>query len=151
MIFLNKKFGRYPLGVWITLAALILTMSAWIMQAYSLFNWEEAFKMGLQNGSFEGDPLSQAMAAKEKGEAITDLIWVMPLNVLAIIGILRNKFLGLVAAMMTFAVCVYFPLFYIFQLWNTFMMTAIGAVILWAIPSLLGIAGLWANRKLFKP
>jgi len=51
--------------------------------------------------------------------------------------------------MMVFAICVYFPLFYIFQLWDTHMETAAGAILLWGIPSLLGIAGLWANRETY--
>ncbi|NQU84172.1 MAG: hypothetical protein HQ541_00260 [Mariniphaga sp.] len=145
------KVGRYPFGIWTAIIALLLTMLAWVMQAYSLINWESAVEFGLQNGSFQGDDISQIMAAKEKGEAIADLIWVLPLNLLALVGILRKRFIGFVAAMMTFAVCIYFPLFYIFQIWNTFLMTAVGAVILWGIPSLFGIFGLWTNRKLFKP
>jgi len=52
--------------------------------------------------------------------------------------------------MMEFAICIYFPLFYAFQIWNTYKMTVIGAIILWAIPSALGIIGLWANRTFFE-
>ncbi len=34
--------------------ALILISLAWIMQAYSLYNWESALRLGLQNASFSG-------------------------------------------------------------------------------------------------
>lgn len=150
MKLLKRKIGRFPLGIWIALSALILIFLGWIMQAYSLIDWEGAVKLGLQNSSFEGDAAEQAMAIKEKGEAIADLIWALPLTILAFMGLLYKKFLSFVTAMMTFAICVYFPLFYVFQLWNTpHFETAIGAVILWGIPSLIGIFGLWSNRKIF--
>jgi len=146
----RKKIGRFPLGIWIALIVLCLSLLAWIMQAYSLFDWEGAVKLGLQNSSFNGDAVEQTIAVKERGEAIADLLWVLPINVLAFIGLVNKKFFGFVAAMMTFAICVYFPLFYVFQLWKTIHFeTAISAIILWGIPSLLGIFGLWSNRKIF--
>ncbi len=150
MQLLNKEIGRFPLGSWIALTALSLILLGWIMQAYSLLDWEGAVNLGLQNGSFEGDELSQTVATKERGEAIADLLWPLPIWIIAIVGLFRKKFIGFVAAMMEFAICVYFPLFYIFQLWHTHFETAMGAVLLWGIPSILGIAGLWVNRKIFK-
>ena len=150
MTILKKYFGRFPMGIWIAIVALMLTFLAWIMQAYSLIDWEGAVKLGLQRGNFSGDALDQALATKEKGEAIADLIWALPINIIALIGLFRKKFFGFVAAMMGFAICVYFPLFYVFQLWNTDPETIMGAVFLWGIPSLLGIIGLWVNRNFFK-
>ena len=151
MKLLNKKLGSITIGILIAIIALFLILLAWLMQAYSLLNWEAAVGLGLQNGSFEGGIASQSLAIKEKGEAIADLIWVLPLTLIALFGLFKQKFYGFVTAKMTFAICVYFPLFYVFQLWNTdYFDTATGAVILWGIPSLLGIAGLWTNRKTFK-
>jgi hypothetical protein len=51
MKFLQLKLGHYPLGIWIALVAIVLTFLAWLMQAYSLINWEGAVSLGLQNGS----------------------------------------------------------------------------------------------------
>ena len=63
-------------------------------------------------------------------------------------GLLQKKFIGFVAAMMVFAVCVYFPLLYAFR--ESMSLDIVLVVIfLWAIPSLLGIFCLWINRKLF--
>ena len=148
---LNKNIGRLPFGIWIALIALILISFAWLMQAYSLYDWESALKLGLQNGSFSGDEAETVWAEKEKGEAIADLIWPLPLTVIALIGILKKRFFGFIAAMMTFAICIYFPLFYIFQIWDSYRETAMAAMLLWGIPSLLGIAGLWANRRIYFP
>ena len=146
---MRKNLGPFRLGMWIALFALGLTFLGWGMQAYSLVNWEKAVQLGLQSGSFAGDTIEHTIAVKERGEAIADIIWPLPIAIVALIGLLRKKMIGFVAAMMEFAICVYFPLFYVFQLWETNIETAVAAVCLWAIPSLLGIVGLWMNRELF--
>ena len=151
MKLLRKYLGKLPLGIWMAFVALILISFAWLMQAYSLYDWESALKLGLQNGSFSGDAAERVWAEKEKGEAIADLIWPLPLTVIALIGILKKRFFGFIAAMMTFAICIYFPLFYIFQIWDSYRETAMAAMLLWGIPSLLGIAGLWSNRRIYFP
>ena len=142
------KLGLYPVGIWLALIALTLISLAWIMQAYSLLNWEGAIKLGIQNESFTGDMTAVAMADVERGVAIADIFWALPITIVAFIGLLRKKLIGLIAAMMAFAVCVYFPLFYTFRKSMSFDIVMV-AIFLWAVPSLLGIYGLWINRKLF--
>ncbi len=145
---LRKKISRYPLGIWLALFALILIFLAWLMQTYSLLDWEEAVKLGLQNESFNGDAVEQAIADVEKGIAIADILWAFPITIVAFIGLLSRKFIGFVAAMMVFAICVYFPLFYAFRVSMNFDIV-LAAIFMWAIPSIMGIIGLWMNRKLF--
>jgi hypothetical protein len=149
MNLLKREIGRFPLGIWIALIALLLTFLAWLMQTYSLLDWEGAVKFGVQNESFTGDAVERAIADVERGVAIADIIWALPITIIAFIGLLRKKFIGFVAAMMVFAVCVYFPLFYTFRESMNFDIV-LAAIILWAIPSLLGVIGLWSNRKLFE-
>lgn len=149
MLLLHKKMGRFPLGIWLAFLALILISLAWIMQAYSIFNWESALKLGLQNASFSGDATEALQARQDKGLAIADLIWPLPLTIIALLGILNKTTSGFIASMMTFAISVYFPLFHIFQLWSTHRDTALAAMLLWGIPSLIGLLGLWANRGLY--
>ncbi len=146
MNILRLDLGRFPLGIWLAFLALILISLAWIMQAYSLYNWESAVNLGLQNKSFSGGSAEVLHAQQDKGLAIADLLWPLPLTVIALLGILKKRVVGFIASMMTFAICVYFPLFHIFQIWSTHRETALAAALLWGIPSLLGIAGLWANR-----
>lgn len=145
---LKKKINQYPLGVWIAILALILICLAWLMQIYSLIDWEGAIKFGVQDESFTGDMAERAMADVERGVAIADILWALPITIIAFIGLLQKKFIGFIAAMMTFAVCVYFPLFYIFRKSTSFDIVLV-VTFLWAVPSLLGIYGLWMNRNLF--
>ena len=148
MNFFRKRIRRYPIGIWLALFALILIFLAWLMQTYSLIDWEGAVKLGLQNESFNGDPVEQAIADVEKGIAIADILWVLPIMIVAFIGLLRNKFIGFIATMMVFGICVYFPLFYTFRVSMNFDIK-LAAIFMWAIPSILGVIGLWMNRKLF--
>lgn len=146
---LNDNVRGRPLGIRVALFALLLIFLAWIMQLYSLLDWEGAVALGLQNERFTGGGVERAIAAVERGIAVADIVWVLPITLVAFVGLLRMKFVGFVAAMMVFAICVYFPLFYSFR-GTMDLGIVLVANFLWAIPSLLGIAGLWINRKLFK-
>jgi len=146
---LQKTVGRFPVGVWITLIALMSLCLAWAMQAYSLLDWNSAVELGLQNESFDGDPVERAWALESWSVVMADMLWPMPITVLALIGIVRNRFFGFVTGMMAFTVGVYFPVVFAFQRWDTHRGTAVVALCLWTIPCLLGIAGLWVNRKRF--
>ena len=53
MSVLNKAVGRCPLGVWIAVVAIVLLFLGWGMQAYSLFDWDSAVDLGLQNERWE--------------------------------------------------------------------------------------------------
>lgn len=44
MKILKKEVGRFPLGVWIAIAAILALFLGWGMQAYSLLNWDRARK-----------------------------------------------------------------------------------------------------------
>ena len=149
MNLLRKKLGAHPIGIWLAFLALILISLAWIMQAYSLIFWESAVELGLQNNSFSGDAAEAIQAQNDRGIALADLLWPLPLTIIALLGILKKRLTAFIASMMTFAVCVYFPLFHVFWLWSFHRGTAIAAALLWGVPSLIGIAGLWTNRNLY--
>jgi hypothetical protein len=151
MKLLTRSIGRFPLGIWIALAAILLILLlAWGGQFYSLMDWDGAVNMGLQNERFGGDPAEDAWARESRGLAMADMLWPLPIAVMALIGLLRRRFFGLVAGFMELAIGVYFPLFFAFQRWETFRGTAVTALLLWALPSLIGIAGLWVNRREFR-
>ena len=60
MSILNKSVGRFPLGVWIAVVAILALFLGWGMQAYSLLNWDGAVDLGLQNERFSGGPAERA-------------------------------------------------------------------------------------------
>ena len=146
---LQKKLGRFPLGIWIGLIALLFSLLAWVMQLVSLFDWEGAVGLGLQEYVFSGDAVERALAKVEWGIAWADMVWPLPLTLIGFIGIWRKHFIGFTSAMMNFAICVYFPLLYAFRWWDTKFDTALAAIVLFAIPAVLGIVGLWINRRNF--
>ncbi len=148
---LTDKLGKYPAGIWLALIAMGLALLAWLMQAYSLLDWEGAVKLGLQGESFNGGLVERTLANEDRGLAWADMLWALPITIIALIGVLKNRFYGYTAAMMNFAICVYFPLFFSFQRWVSDSETALAAIILFAVPSLLGMLGLWSNRILFNP
>lgn len=145
----RKRLDRFPVGIWMAILALISLCLAWAMQAYSLVDWDGALALGLQNESFEGDPGERAWALESWGVAMADLLWAMPITVFALFGIIRTRFYGFVLGMMAFSVGAYFPLVFTFQRWNTYRGTALAAICLWTLPCLLGISGLWKNRRRF--
>jgi hypothetical protein len=150
-VLLRKRIGRYPLGVWIALTAiLLLIVVAWGGQMYSLIDWDGAVDIGLQNDRFGGDPAEDAWARESWGVAMADMLWPLPLAIVALIGLLRGRFIGLAAGFMELAIGVYFPLFFAFQRWSMFRGTVIFALLVWGVPCLLGIVGLWSNREEFR-
>jgi len=150
MKILKKEVGRFPLGVWIAIVALLALFLGWGMQVYSLLNWDSAVDLGLQNERFTGDAAERAWAKESWSVAVADMLWALPIGIVALTGILRRRFYGFAAGLMELSIGVYFPLVFAFQRWETYTETVIQAIILWTIPSLLGIVGLWVNREYFE-
>lgn len=143
----NRK-SKYSLSIIVGLIALILISVAWIMQGYSLINWDNAVEIGLQEHHFSDNTIESHLADVERGIAMADIIWGLPLTIFAFIGILRRSLFGFLSANMVFAICVYFPLLYFFRD-NFALETKLFALGLWCIPSLLGIVSLWYSRNQF--
>ncbi len=149
MTLLQKQIGRLPVGIWLSYVALLILCLAWLMQAYSLLDWNGAIEFGFQNESFDGDAAERAWALESWGVAMADMLWPMPITILALVGMLRVRFYGFVFAMMAFAIGVYFPLFFAFQRWATYPNFVIVALCIFTFPCLVGIVGLWANHERF--
>jgi hypothetical protein len=147
---LRVNIGRYPLGVWLALVGLGVLTCAWSMQAYSLLNWDGAVDLGLQHERFTGDPAEHAWALESWGVAVADLLWAFPITVVAFVGVLRKRIFGLAFGLMALSIGVYFPIVFAFQRWNTFQGTAVVAVVLFTVPSLLGVVGLLASQSCFE-
>jgi hypothetical protein len=149
MLGLDNVIGRFPLGVWIAIVAVVLQLVAWGMQLFSLLNWDRAVDLGLQTERFTGDAAERALARADWGIVAADMLWPLPIAVVALIGLLRGKFFGFAAGLMEFSIGVYWPLVFAFQVWSTRRSGAISAVVIWTITSLLALLGLLANRAFF--
>ena len=150
MNILKKGIGPYPLGILISLVVLAALFLGWGMQEYSLLNWDNAVDLGLQNERFTGDAVERAWAHESRSVAIVDILWPLPIGVVAVIGLLRKRLYGFAAGLMEFAIGVYFPLVFAFQRWAAYRGTVFAAIFLWAIPSVIGIICLWTNRNFFE-
>lgn len=139
-----------PSGIWLVLLALMLILLGMIMQAYSLICWDHAVDLGLQNDRFNGDPVENARALESWGVAVADIVWLLPLTLFAIWGVARRRLSGFAAGFMVFAIAVYFPLVFAFQRWQSHPGTVAMACVLWILPSLAAIAGLWIHRGYFE-
>lgn len=146
-----KTLGRFPLGIWFALVALaVLFLVAWPGQAYSLIDWDGAVDLGFQNDRRTGDAVERTWAKENWGIAVADMLWPVPIGIIAFIGLLRRRFYGFTAGLMELTIGVYFPLVFALNRWSDLRGTAILALVLFLIPSLLGIVGLWVNRRAFE-
>ena len=115
MKMLKEEASRFPVGVWIAIAAILALFLGWGMQAYSLFNWDGALYLGLQNERFTGDAAERAWAQESWGVAMADMLWPLPIGIVALTGILRRRFYGFAAGLMELSIGIYFPLVFAFQ------------------------------------
>lgn len=146
---LRRIVGPMPLGIWFAFAALGVLCVAWAMQAFSLIAWDTAVDMGLQNERFDGDAGERAWALESWGVAMADMIWALPITLVGLVGLVRRRWYGLMAAVLSLSIGVYFPLVFSFQRWSSFRGTAVVALCMFALPCLAGILGLGANRRFF--
>ena len=150
MEILKKNIGRFPFGVWIAVVAILCSFLAWIMQFYSLLNWEGAIRLGIQNESFSGDAVEKALANVERGIAWADLLILFPLFISGTIGVLSGQIWGYVLWFALGMLSIYFsilfwvlekeytyptngPLAYYTYFWGFFLYWGIGAAICSAI------------------
>jgi hypothetical protein len=149
MDMMKKVVGRLPVGLWLVMVAILLLLLACGMQAYSLVDWDGAVEMGLQNERLDGSEVDRALANNDRGVALADMVWLLPLCLLSLLGVLMRWESAAVLSFMTLSIGVYFPLIFTFQRWESHPETAIAALVMWTIPSTIGIIGLWSNRGFF--
>ncbi len=148
---MTKDVGRFPVGVWLALVAVLLLLLACGMQAYSLVDWDGAVELGLQNERLDGTEVDRALANGDRGVALADMVWLLPLCVLALVGLVRRWESAGATTLMALSIGAYFPLIFMFQRWETHPGTVAAALVMWTVPSLLGVVGLWSNRGYFAP
>jgi hypothetical protein len=74
------------------------------MQVYSLLNWDRAVDLGLQNERFTGDAAERAWAEESWGVAVVDMLWALPIGIVALFGLFRKRLYGFSAGLMELAI-----------------------------------------------
>lgn len=143
---LRKPVGPYRLGTLLCLDALLLQLLVSAAQLYSLADWDGAVDAGVHEDRFTGDDAARARARFDWGVSVADMAWTLPLNVVASIGLLLRWPLGYDAALMMLSIGVYWPFVLAAQRWPQNELLLVVALLLFSCTSLVGIAGLCANR-----
>jgi hypothetical protein len=103
----QKQPGKMPLGVKFIIAFHLFNIVLWtIGQGGALVSYDTVARWGLQDPRDLVDPV---IVAVNKGIGLADMVAMMPLFIVAVIGLWRLKFYGAVASWMVFGFSVYWP------------------------------------------
>jgi hypothetical protein len=148
MNFLERKIGAYPIGTWLAILALFLQLLAWAAQVYSLVDWDGAVDAGLQTDRFTGDDAERARAKLDWGIVAADMVWPLPITIVALAGLFSKRMFGHLAGFMELSIGVYWPVVFAFQRWPTMKETILISIVVWSMTAAVGLVGLWATRPL---
>ncbi len=164
MAWLAHELGCFPIGIWISLAILLVSGGFFTIfaQGLSFLKWDLALKLHLQEDSRSSpDPVEKTMGAISQGEAGADLIVQGALIVTALAGILLRHPVGFVAGITQGVLWIYVTLMVLFQRWMLFRwgmvhdlarLKAVGPPMVLAagVPGAVMIVCLAANRGWFE-
>ena len=146
-----------PLGIKIIIAFLLLNAVLWtIGQGGSVIAYDTVAKWGLQEPREALDP---AIVEVNRGIGLTDIIIQIPLYIIAVIGLMRLKFFGAVAAWLVLGMTLYWPVvFWCSQYfygkggikYQPTAMSAHAILIFILHVAVWAIVYLYRNRELFK-
>ena len=118
MKLLTKSIGSFPLGIWIVLVLVIVLGAIFglIGQGLSLFSWETAVVIGLQEDQRDSpDIVERTMGAVSQGEAYADVLIQVSLVFITVIGILRRRYFGFIAGIGLSIIWIYVTPLVLFQ------------------------------------
>jgi len=108
---MDKKRGS---GFWVLIStSIVLSVFLLIGQTFSLFYYDAAIKLGLQESVGEITAVGIAFA---KGFAFGDTVFYIPLLIAGIIGLIKRKKWGLYSMLGSLAISVYWPLVHLFAI-----------------------------------
>ncbi len=100
---MNSRGNKF----WILISASVLLIILLLAgQTFSLFNYEQAIALGLQESEEE---ISNVGIAFAKGFAFGDTVWYIPILIAGVIGLLERKRWGIYTMLGSLAVSVYWP------------------------------------------
>lgn len=118
-------------------------------QTTALFSYEFALKLGMQESVEE---VTEVGIAYAKGFAFADTVFYIPLFIIAIIGLYKEKPWGLYAMLGSMAVTIYWPLVSLYAIFigrNDFNLSQDKYIAYTVVLSLIVVFALWALRYLY--
>lgn len=159
---MRRIVGRHPLGIWIALFAMLFCLLVGGGgQVLSLFSWDLALRLGLQeNDPASADVVQRVLAQVEWGVCVADAFLVLPLLAVGLAGVLCRRSWGLAAGLMAALCWAYMFLVYTAQRyalvfrggmgqWSDYAGITVAFALLVLVPCLLIIWGLAANADRF--
>lgn len=159
---MKYRVGGHPLGIWLALFSMLFALLAGVGgQVFSLYDWDLAVRLGLQEHDPQSVALDQRLLAQmEWGVCVADAILVAPLLTAALAGVVCRRRWGLLAGLMAAICWVNLFLVYTAQRYALVFRGGMGewgdyAGFVWAfavvglVPSVLTIWGLAANADRF--
>lgn len=120
MGFLAHALGPFPIGIWATLAMLLVSGGVFTVfaQGLSLLKWDTALRLRLQEDSpASRDPVEKAVGAMSQGEAGADVVVQGTLIAVSVAGILLRHPAGFVAGIAQGVIWVYVTIMVLLQRW----------------------------------
>ena len=133
----------------LVILSVILAVLLLVGQSVSLFNYDLAISLGLQESIDEIGPVGISFA---KGFAFGDTIFYLPMLLAGIIGMLKHKKWGFYAMFASLAVSVYWPIVHLYMLYvgkDIIALTADKYMSYSIILPIVAIYGLWGMWYLY--
>ncbi len=101
------KDTKFPLGIKVILGFHLFNIILWFFgQTLAVFNYDLVASWGLQDQRALIDPI---IVEVNRGIALADTIILLPLFVIAFIGLLKSKIYGLITSLLAFGISLYWP------------------------------------------
>jgi hypothetical protein len=102
--------AKLPLGVWVLIGFHIFSLVIWFFgQTLAIFAYDTVAGWGLQGAR---DLLDPVIVEVNRAIGLTDTLVMLPLFVVASIGLSRRRFFGAVASWLVFGMTLYWPVIY---------------------------------------
>jgi len=98
---------QIPTGIWIIVVFHIVNLILWTLgQTLAIFNYDLVASWGLQD---QRDLIDPAIVEVNRGIALADTYLLLPVFLIAVIGLVRLRWFGAIASWMAFALTLYWP------------------------------------------
>ena len=105
--------ARFPVGIWVVVGFHLLNVLLWsVGQTGALLDYDFVAELGLQDARALVDPV---IVQVNKGIAVADTVLMLPLFLLAVVGLVRRRFFGLVTSWLVLGITLYWPLVFWFS------------------------------------